>query len=325
MARRCLSLVMSAALLVLMAPAAGAATPAFETGVWWAPQPSDGALHPPGEVPENGLWLQSSPAAQTAMSALRRTLGDNLFAQTLTLAVQSDGSSTAGQTVDLCVVSTPWTRPSASPGVYANRAVADCAALRLRGVRSPDGATVRFNLSALPPSRTVDLVLTRPETTTAAIDLIFKAPREQDLTTRPAIGTARPPAPTVPAVPTRPTAPTVSGGGGAAIDDGLEPAVLRAGPVATAGTALSEPPFVTGAPLLPQLAGPSSGSNVNGTVTRAVPRAAPLPVPVTNRAYFLAFALFAGLCLWIARIISVTPRVADRPVVFTLYRGTPPP
>ncbi len=181
-------------------PAAAAADGTADTGVWWRAEPADGALPPPVDVPDGGLWVGADAAGDSAVSAVRLTAGSGA-PTALVLHVHSASPSTADAPVQACPPAAPWQPPSASPGAWASRAEPDCSRVRVRGRVSDDGRSVVVDLAGLVQGGTVDLVLAAVAAPSApgGADVTFERPTSADLRypeeQRPSAPASSPPAP----------------------------------------------------------------------------------------------------------------------------------
>lgn len=144
-----------AAAPAMVAPASASAT-GVQIGVWWEGQPDGGTVPYPPHVPAGGLWVSSTPAGPSAMSAVRFALDDGDQAPTLTLNVAQltttpDSPATSSAVPILaCSTSAAWTPTDpAGPGQWSSRPAYDCAAGQVPGTVAPDGKTVTFDLTTM--------------------------------------------------------------------------------------------------------------------------------------------------------------------------------
>jgi hypothetical protein len=143
------ALVGGAGWLLLTAGAVGG----IEVGWWRQGSPSP----PPPTVPPGGLWVSSSPAGDTAVSALRFELAPGESAPIVTLHVGHDDDP-AGAGIAACRTAGPGWRP-AQGGAWSSRPAPDCAAGVVTGRLSADGSLMAFDLAPLAVGDTVDVVL----------------------------------------------------------------------------------------------------------------------------------------------------------------------
>lgn len=125
----------------------------LETAVWW--QGGRVGQRPP-QVPEGGLWVSGTPAAQNAISAIRFRMADFEANPLVTLRVASE-SDTPAPGVAACPATSSWT-PGATPQSWIERPAYDCSSQRVLGQRSMDGATILFDLGSF-AGPFVDVVL----------------------------------------------------------------------------------------------------------------------------------------------------------------------
>lgn len=322
---------------LLSAPAALAqAATSPETGVWWQLRREGGGIAPPAalvDIPEGGLWLNSGPNGEQAVSALRFDVPRDAVAEGLTLRIHED-NSTPEPVMALCPPAEPWQPPDEPPGPWEQRAVADCERHATNGVVSEDGETVAFSLLGYGAGEDVDLVLTRvPDDSDTYLSVTFAAPVPADLQTREAVSGGGFVAPSNdPVSPTTTTTPPPVAGGsdtstGSAPSGSAGPRSGSAsGGFGGAGPALpptSAPP--TAAPTTPLARDEQSAS-----AGRQEDLAAEDVVTVeqgTSAATAVASVFLIGLAGWIALIVAHRVRAgrgAIRPPSYTLYKGTPP-
>jgi hypothetical protein len=321
-ARGVLAAAVTAALMLV--PWAAAAVPdegVLETGVWWEPQLSDGALSPPGtELPPGALWLQSSPRGASAVSALRLSAPPGKRAQALVLKVRQDRSVPHLAALDLCPPQQPWKPPAAAPGAWAARALPDCGTTRISGVRGDDGTTLTFDVTALADSPVLDLVLTQPEGAVSAVDVVLEPLTRSALVVQQAEGVAA-------------TAPPPPGASGAQPPPSAPPGDAEAGfpPLTPGAGGIEAPAELPPLPAVPDEAGPvpevavdePSGSGELAPAAAASPAGAG---PAGDTARRAATAVLGVLLLWLVALLqrlSVSGSLRTGPV-YTLYRGAPP-
>jgi hypothetical protein len=326
---------------VLLGPAASlwlfAAPPAHavenvETGVWWRNETGAAAVPAPSRVPAGGLWVSSDPSGPSAISAIRFALSDFEGYPTVTLHIANlvaapATPATAGSLPLLaCVVTTPWTAPPTSPGVWSDRPTYDCTKGSTAGQLSPDHSTLAFNLTNLPAERSYDLALvpgtdntitgalppapvatppppqppaplpTVPDPNQAAssptFDATFQPLTQSDISAVPAASSLGPESPAQP-VPTAMT-PTA--------DYGVAPAPLTG----AAYPSTPSPPTP-----VPSLAAPPAALR---TGTPAAPLANFARTSTTAR--IIAAAVFGALAMWAWQILS-----AGDPTAVAVSRG----
>lgn len=305
----------AAAVMLLAPPARAAGEP--QTGVWsQAPVPATTS------IPEGGLWLRTSPAGDTASSAVRFAVAGSEVATKLRLKI-AGSRAVPGVRVALCATKGSWKPPASRPGPWADRAVPDCQARLIEGVLSPTGDALDFSFVDYGPGDDVDLVLTRrPDDAQTTEDLTFAKPAAADLTTvSTAAGAGPSPAPATGGSGGAGSPPQPVGGSAPAPSGGTEPFAFTGGGV---GGALS-PPAAPPADLGPA-GGPAAASALDA-VEAAPRRTGAVAARSRGRdgAWWAALAGFAVCAVWIAAILS--RRVAgDGPAAagFTLYRGAPP-
>ena len=149
----------SGALLVLTAPAAGAAT-LDKTGWWYrpasAPGPLGGVVPPPPGTPEGGLVVQATPDGPNAVAALTFSLTPEELGGVLTLTVAGEtGGENAA--IQACPAKAAW--EPAEAGSFDKRPAEDCNFGSAPGVVSEDGKTWTFDITALVVGGKVDIVL----------------------------------------------------------------------------------------------------------------------------------------------------------------------
>lgn len=125
----------------------------LETAVWW--QGGRIGQRPP-QVPEGGLWVSGTPAAQNAISAIRFRMADHEANPLVTLKVASE-SDTPAPGVAACPATSSWTAGS-TPQSWIERPAYDCSSQRILGQRSMDGTTILFDLGSF-AGPFVDVVL----------------------------------------------------------------------------------------------------------------------------------------------------------------------
>ncbi len=280
------------------------------TGVWWqlpAPAPVGSLVAP---MPEGGLWLNSWPVGDQAVSAVRFEVPSSAVAERLVLRIERDASAPA-LALAACPPVEPWFAPEEQPGSWDARPEPDCGKRQASGLLV-DGERVEFVLHGYRPGEAVDLVLTRlPGDDQTFIDVSFEAPQPVDLQTRSVVSPGGVvPNPTETPSPT--PAPDATPTGGAVV-----PAPARDWP----GSA---------PPLLPGLLQGREGEAAAVTGSRmgtAGDNHRALTVRVTPRdaAHWTALVVFGVLALWIAAIVSRRlSGLDDGGPRFTLYRGAPP-
>jgi hypothetical protein len=329
-----LTVVATAGLLSWAAPA-GAAVDEPVTGIWWEPEQSDGMIPAPVDIPEGGLWLQSRPEKDVAVSALKFPVPAGQLVSSLVLRVHDERSLPGPGGLRLCAAAEMWFPPSATPGAYAARAVPDCDKASLAATRSPDGTSISFDLSPLGAPEEVDLVLTRSEDAAGLVDIVFEKPLPADVATTGAVGSGSAPATSgfTPASSDSASgsdsgtgfgAGDSSGGSGFASDPGpaLDTGSFAAGSGASGEVAL---PLDAGLPV----EGPALAAGEQPVVDG--PAAGTARVPVRRAASeqqdssrTIALIAFGALSLWAASIVSRRPRGGAATPRFTLYSGTPP-
>lgn len=344
------------------APARTAAAPggAPETGVWWQAAVQDGTPQPTIEIPEGGLWLNSVPAptqdplpvslpvappttpelpaavptGDQAVGALRfPAVGADRVPEVLSLKVHEDMSTPALQ-LAVCATKGTWQPPTATPGTYDKRAVADCDAFSATGFPSADGTTVDFRLTGY-PGGPVDLVLTRVGGDTMNyLNVTFEKPTVASLRYGSAVSSGGFVPPTSSSGSGFSSggggtgtgfSPGTSGGGFSPENGGFAPDIGAGG--FDAGT--SGPVDLGASADVPVEPGVDPASNEptvadSGGAAQRAAQAAPAFESGSDAAKWAALVTFGLLATWIAAIVSRRLQGGGGPGGgFTLYRGTP--
>jgi hypothetical protein len=288
-------------------------------------------IPPPVDIPEGGLWLQSRPDQDIAVSAVKFPVPAGQLVSGLVLRVHSERSLPAPGALRLCAAAEMWFPPSATPGAYASRAVPDCDKASFAATRSPDGTSISFDLTSLGAPEEVDLVLTRGKDAAGLVDVVFEKPLPADVTTSAAVGSGFAPS-------TSGSTPT---GSGSSSNTGFEPGSSSGGSgfASDPGTSLDTGPFDAGSGLRGDVALPlDAGLPVEGPALAVgeqpvvdAPAGGTGRVPVRRAASeqqdssrTIALIAFGALSLWAASIVSRRPRGGAAMPRFTLYSGTPP-
>ena len=147
------ALAVAAVAASLVMPSAAAATRAAH-GWWWQAQTGllGTAIPPPG-VPEDGLAVETLPDGPTAVSALRYVLDRAESQPVLELKVADQHGDVA---IQACAATQHWTSDHGGP--WDERPTYDCGSAA-EGQASQDGATWRWELSALLREQKLDVVL----------------------------------------------------------------------------------------------------------------------------------------------------------------------
>jgi hypothetical protein len=312
-------MLLAAALLTAIgAPAGAQSTDEPASGVWWQFKTRSGGVPTPPvvvDIPQGGLWLNSNPTGDQALSAVRFTVGSDALPQRLALRVRSNRSTPALAAV-MCPAQKAWTPPAERPGPWEDRAVPDCGRGQIEG-RLVDGKELVFDLASFGPGDDVDLVLTRtPGDAQSHLDATFEKPVAADLQLGSVVSAG-------------------SGFAGGNPSSNGSPndvgASFDAGPAGSGFSAPSSAEFGGGPPGLPEAVGRSDDGGAVASPTGPAGRAvgagrANAVQDAWDAARFTALAAFVVLCLWIAAILSRRLTAGSRSPgpSFTLYRGAPP-
>lgn len=130
-----------------------------DRGWWWKLQTNpDLLVPPPPGVAEGQLLVQGAPDGATAVAAVAASLPDGEANPVLTLAVAEGGDTGGDQAVVLaCQAGSQWNGGSAKP--WAEKPQPACDAGGVQGIRSADGSSWSFDLTAMQFSDRVNVVL----------------------------------------------------------------------------------------------------------------------------------------------------------------------
>ncbi|MDQ1696271.1 MAG: hypothetical protein QOJ03_1624 [Frankiaceae bacterium] len=244
---------------LLLGPSADAAG-GVQAAYWWVGQPDTAGVPAPPQVPAGGLYVSSTSAGPSAVSAIRFTLSTREQAPVLVLRVhqlqQFDGLS-----IDAYPATGRWQGGDAQS--WSTRPAFDAKKLPVKGVLNAAATTVTFALGAVAPGSTIDLVLVPgPVTTTSApvappnptFDASFEPVRSADIRT-----TAVPPHPSGHQPTPSPTPqPTGATAGSSPPDRGVLVPALPGSTAQPAPTDTVPTPVVAQQPVVPQPAASTS-------------------------------------------------------------------
>jgi hypothetical protein len=126
---------------LLGSPASAQSAQDVESGVWWQLNQGGAGVAPPSvlvDIPDGGLWLNSGPNGDSALSAVRFSVAEGLVPEEVVLRIHQD-SSTPALALALCAADKDWQPPEERPGPWAERAIPDCG--RFTAVKRPRSAT----------------------------------------------------------------------------------------------------------------------------------------------------------------------------------------
>lgn len=247
---RVLAAVVAAGLTGLLLGPPADASSALQSAYWWVGQPdqqTNGATVPaPPQVPAGGLYVASTSAGPSAVSAIRFTLSPRERNPVMVLRVhqlqQVDGLS-----INAYPTTVRWDTGDAQS--WSTRPAYDAKQAPIKGVLNAGATTVTFDLANAPRDSTVDLVLVPgavPTATTPAappsptFDAAFEPVRPADIRT-----VASPTTPTTSQQPAPTPQPQSSG---AAAAPSPQQGVLV--PVLPASAAQNPPPAAGSAPVV---------------------------------------------------------------------------
>ena len=181
------SIVRGAVLVVLAAPIltlnllvapAGALAPTSQ-GWWTSLNLGNGLAPPSGDVPTNGLLVESEMNGQpTAFSALVYQLPDGAVPSTLTLAIAPSSATTPSAKLEICPLKSPVITTDAG-GPMSDAPAYDCTH-NVSTTPESDGSGYRFNVAGmesngslaiaiLPTSQTDRVVFSQPQATSLSM------------------------------------------------------------------------------------------------------------------------------------------------------------
>ena len=310
-ARRTLTLLTVTACL-LVSPTGAQSAEEVESGVWWQLNQGSAGVAPAAvlaDIPEGGLWLNSGPNGDTALSAVRFRVAEGHVPEEVVLRVHQDSSTAPA--VALCAPANNWEAPEDRPGPWEQRAIPDCDRFAAAGVVERD--VIRFPLPKSVPRDVVDLVLTRvPADTQSYVNVTFERPSASDLKTAAPVsaGGFTPPV----TVETAPSNERFTSSGG---DSGVE---LGADASPFPGTAAGDGEVPAGRTT-------SEGDGNSRSTEASAKRRVPSPAVITEAwdgGRRSALVMLVVLTAWIGAIAR--RRLVARPTTqrFTLYGGDPP-
>jgi hypothetical protein len=174
---------LAASVQMFSAAAAVAAEPKPVAGYWWIAEPDAGGVPPPSSVPAGGLYVGSSAAGATAVSAVGFLLPAGTTATRLTLKVASSNQVDA-VAVDAYPLTGAWKGGDAQP--WSGRPTYDAKATPLHGSLQSGGTTLVFNLAPSPFGVGVAFILVPAAGSPASptFDLSLEPPTAGALTTK---------------------------------------------------------------------------------------------------------------------------------------------
>jgi hypothetical protein len=251
-------------LAVLAVAVPASASERVDSAYWWIGQ-SDGSAPAPTTVPPGGLYVGSTPAGSTAVSAVRLVLDPGEAAQSLSLTVHQVQKVDA-LSIDAYVTSTAWKAGDAQS--WSTAPTPPAGATALHGVLQPDALTLVFDLRSVTCTSPCSLLLvpgapkgapTAGLAPAATFDATFeRVTPEALLITRPPSGASVPP-PVVTPEPVETQAPALGG---------LSPALPLGPPPALPGPAVVPSPTPVPPALAPAAAAqPQKGARSGRDVT----------------------------------------------------------
>jgi hypothetical protein len=235
-----LALMAAGALVLGLAPSAGAAT-LGDAAWWWRPHEGPGGPPKPPHVPDGGLYVAGTPDGASAIAALRFTLEEGETGPVLTLdevdpagsdeeespsttapapaplpvPPPTEGGGTTPKELDpvilACQAGSDWKQAEA--GKWAEKPKVACGVGKVTGER--EGTAWSWDLSDLQVKTEVDIVLVpgKVQGVGSTFQVAFEPPDDTSLTTVP--GTS--PVPIIPAGES--LTPVPDSGGSAGFDD----------------------------------------------------------------------------------------------------------
>ncbi|MDX6200156.1 MAG: hypothetical protein QOJ79_3307 [Actinomycetota bacterium] len=175
---------LAASVQMFSAAAAVAAEPKPVAGYWWIAEPDAGGVPPPSSVPAGGLYVGSSAAGATAVSAVGFLLPAGTTATRLTLKVASS-NQVDGVAVDAYPLTGTWKGGDAQP--WSGRPTYDAKATPVHGSLQSGGTTLVFNLAPSPFGAGLAFILVPAAGSPASptFDLSLEPPTTDSLTTTP--------------------------------------------------------------------------------------------------------------------------------------------